>query len=375
MRIDEIEARKCEIRSMLDGDIAALDIDALTEEVRALDSEKAEIEKRNAAEAELRAAVEPAVIAEITENKKKEERKMETVEIRNSAEYVKAYADYIRTGDDRECRKLTTENASGGTVAVPEIVYESIKHAWDSEQLMSIVKKTAIKGNLKIGFERSASGAVVHTEGGDAIDEETLTLGIVSLVPETIKKWISVSDEVLDMDDGSFLRYIYEELTYQIAKKAADDLVAAVVATTTTGSATSPAEPEITANSIALGTVAAAVAQLSDEADNPVIVMNKQTYAAFKAVQYAGNYSVDPFEGLRVVFNSSLPAFSAASAGNVYAIVGDFSKGAIANMPNGEITIKMDDTTLATADLVRVIGRYPVALGVVAPKAFCKIKK
>ena len=74
MRIDEIETRKAEIRTILDSD-QEFDVDALTEEVRQLDAEKAEIEERAAKEAELRKAVAPSVIEEIEKNEVKEERK------------------------------------------------------------------------------------------------------------------------------------------------------------------------------------------------------------------------------------------------------------------------------------------------------------
>ena len=51
-------------------------------------------------------------------------------------------------------------------------------------------------------------------------------------------------------------------------------------------------------------------------------------------------------------------------------------EGAIANFPNGEdITIKYDDLSLADSDLVKIVGREFVALGVVGPKAFVKIAK
>ena len=119
----------------------------------------------------------------------------------------------------------------------------------------------------------------------------------------------------MDLTGEAFLRYIYDELTYQIAKAAANAIVADIIAcgtvSTTSGSSHLCAVPVVEANSIALGTVASAIAQLSDEANNPVVIMNKQTWASFKAVQYAGSYAVDPFEGLPVVFNNSLTAFSA----------------------------------------------------------------
>ena len=92
MRIDEIEIRKAEIRDIINSG-EEFDVDALTEEVRALDEEKAEIEQRAAKESELRSAVAPAVIEEIENTEKKEERKMENIEVRNTKEYIDAYAE------------------------------------------------------------------------------------------------------------------------------------------------------------------------------------------------------------------------------------------------------------------------------------------
>lgn len=374
MRIDEIEVRKAEIRSILDSD-QEFDVDALTEEVRQLDAEKAEIEERAAKEAELRNAVAPSVIAEIEETVQKEERKMENIEVRNSKEYIDAYAEYLKTGDDKQCRALLTENVSG-SVAVPELVYDIVKTAWDREGIMALVKKSYIKGNLKVGFELSATDAAVHTEGQTAPSEETLVLGTVAIVPASIKKWITISDEAIDLRGEAFIRYIYDELTYRIAKKAADQLVAKIIASPAANTTTAPAVPVVTASSISIGTIASAIANLSDEANNPVIIMNKLTYAGFKAAQYAAQYAADPFEGCQVLFNNSMSAFSAASTGDTYAIVGDLGQGALANFPNGEeITIKMDELSLAEFDLVKFVGRQYVGLEVVAPKAFVKVVK
>ena len=176
------------------------------------------------------------------------------------------------------------------------------------------------------------------------------------------------------MKGEAFLDYIYDELTYQIAKKAADTLVAAIVACTAGGSDNHPMVASITATTVTLGLTAKALAQLSDEAANPVIIMNKATWGEYKAVQAAGNYGYDPFEGLPVVFNNSLAAFSAATTGVCYAIVGDLGIGAQANFPNGdEIEIKVDELSKMEYDLVRILGREYVGLGVVAPNAFCKI--
>ena len=369
MQMSDIEQRTAEIEELLKGEDA--DIDSLTAEVEELAERKAEI----LTEVEQRKKEAEEALKTATEIEKVEERKMTDIEVRNSKEYIDAYADYIKTGKDAECRSLLTENASG-TVPIPEFVYDIVKTAWEKEGIMSLVRKAYLKGNLKVGFEISGGDATVHTEGGDAVSEESLVLGTVTMIPQSIKKWISISDEVYDLRGEAFLRYIYDELAYRIAKKCADELIAKIVSCGTQSTTTCVGVPAITAASIAQGTIASAMANLSDEANDPVIVMNKLTWASFKAVQYAGTFDTDPFEGLNVVFNNSLKAFSAASTGDTYAIVGDFGEGALANFPNGdEIEFKFDDKGQMKKDLIDVLGRRYVALAPVAPNAFVKIKK
>ena len=297
--------------------------------------------------------------------------KMETREVRDSKEYIRAYANFIKTGKVDEVRALLTENATNGTVPVPTFVYDVVKQAWNREGIMARVRKTFLKGNLKIGFEVSATGAVVHTEGGEPVSEEALVLGVVNLVPETIKKWISFSDEVMDMGAEEFLAYIYDELTYRIAQKAADLLIEKILACDTVSTGTMVGVPTIAVSSIGVGTIANALGLLSGSAANPVIMMNKQTWSAFKQAQYAAQYPVDPFEGLPVEFNDSITAFNAATTGVAFAIIGDLGYGAHANMPNGDVVqLKYDDVTLMTSDLVRVLGRKSIAVAPVAPNAF-----
>jgi HK97 family phage major capsid protein len=373
MTIEELEARKAQIAEEVEVDDA--DLDALEEEVRAI---KAELETRKAEEAkkaEIRSAVASGAGTVVKEFEEEKKTVMNNEEIRNSKEYIDAYAEYIKSSDPTECRALLSENDTNGTVPVPELVYDIVKTAWEREGIMSRVRKAYLRGNLKVGFEISSSAAATHSEGV-AVNEESLVLGVVELIPESIKKWISISDEALDMRGESFLRYIYDELAYRIAKKAADLLVAKIQACGTVSTTTCPGVPAIKVATPTLGTVADAIAQLSDEAANPVIMMNKLTWATFKGLQAAGNYGYDPFEGLPVVFNDTITAISAATTGVAYMIVGDLDHGALANFPNGDdITFKYDEMTLATQDLVRVIGREFVGMGVVAPNAFVKVTK
>ena len=370
MQMSDIEQRTAEIEELLKSDDA--DIESLTTEVEQMAERKAEI----LAEVEQRKKEAEEALKTAEEIEKVEERKMTDMEVRNSKEYIDAYAEYIKDGKDAECRALLTENVSG-TVPVPEFVYDIVKTAWEKEGIMSLVRKSYLRGNLKVGFEISGGDATVHTEAANsAVSEEELVLGVVNLVPVSIKKWISISDEVYDLRGEAFLRYIYDELAYRIAKKCADQLIAKIMSCGTQSTTTCVGVPAVTAASIAQGTIAAAMAQLSDEANNPVVMMNKSTWAAFKAVQYSGNFDHDPFEGLPVVFNNTITAYASASTGDTYAIVGDLGEGALANFPNGdEIEFKFDDKGQMKKDLIDVLGRRYVAIEPVAPNAFVKINK
>ena len=369
MSVEQLEARMTEIKSEIEVDGA--DLNALEEEVRGIKAELEERAKVEAQKVELRKAVAEGKGKVI--EKKEETKTMTNEEIRASKEYVDAYARYLINEDDKECRALLTTQASG-SVPVPVLVEDIIKTAWEKNDILSRVRKTYFKGNLKVPFELSADGAYVHTEGTAAPTEESVTFGIVEMIPRNIKKWIRISDEAIAMGGETLVRYIYDELTYQILKK-----LTALVVADIAGLATSADADEVSGAKIkvapGLTTVAQAFANLSDEASDIVVVMNKLTYVEFKNAYAAGNFAVDPFEGLPVLFTSALPAYATASEDDVYAFVGDL-RGEQLNYPEGEgIVIKYDDTTEAEADLVKIVGRQYVAHAVTTDRAFCNIAK
>lgn len=377
-RMGEIEQRAAEIEANLENPEA--DLDALNEEARQLVTEKAQLEEQlnelrkaaEQAEEERKAVADGA--GEKTE-KHEEEKIMDLKEIRSSVEYMDAFANYIKTGKDEECRALLSENAAAsGQIPVPVLVDDIIRTAWENNTILSRVRKTYFRGNLKVAFERSADPAYVHGEGTTAVTEEDLSIGIVELKPSNIKKWIRLSDEAVAMGGEAFVRYVYEELVYQIVKKLTALVIGAIAGADTSHSSSSIGIPKI-AGAPSLSIVPTAEANLTDEATDVVVIINRLTSAAFNDARVAGNFAVDPYDGLTVLYSSALPAYSAASDDAVWMIVGDLG-GAQVNYPEGEgVIIKWDDLSEAEADLVKVVGRQYAGYGVTGPGRFCNVKK
>ena len=360
-RQGEIETRKAEIEAELSNPEA--DLDALTEETRKLMDESNDLSsqletlKKAAAESEeIRQKIADGDIGE-TKETFQEETKMENIEVRNSKEYIDAYAEYIKTGRPDECRSILLSKN------VPAPANGQVP-----------VRKTYFRGNLRVPFELSATGAFVHVEGTTGLTEEELTIGIVTLTPENIKKWIRISDEAVDLGGEEFLRYIYDEVTYQILYKLVAELVADVTGASTESGSTAIGVPVVSA-APGVNVIRNAATNLTEEARDICVVLNRLSEAEFNTAYASANFAIDPWAGMPRVYTSALPAYSAASSNAVYAIVGDLSAIQV-NYPVGEdVVIKWDDLSLAEDDLVKVVGRQYAGHGITAPGRLVKITK
>ena len=370
----EIETRKAAILQEMEQEGA--DLDALKKEMDELRQNADEL--RNAAQKaeEIRKQIaEGAKGVTVIEARKAETADKTVDEIRGSKEYVDAFARYLKSEDDRELRALLGMNApANGQVPVPTLVDPIIKTAWENDQILSRVNKTGFKGNLLSAFERDADPAYEHLEGTTAITEEDLTLGVVELKPKMIKKFIRVSDEVIATGGEALVSYVYRELAYRILKLLKEKVIADITGASTSHSSSAVGIPKI-AGAPSLTIVVEAEAELSDEAENVVVIINRKSSAAFNEARVAGNFAVDPYDGLPVLYASSLPAYSSADANAVWMIVGDLF-GAHVNYPEGEgIITKYDDVTEAEADMVKIHGRQYAAHGVDKPGMFVNVKK
>lgn len=370
--MEQLEERAAEIASEVETADAEA-VDTLSEELDVIEERKQEI--RAEAE-EKRAAIEAVIEGEGEEVEvSKEERKvMNAKEVRALPEYIEAYAEYIKGNNDgEECRSLLTQNAvigsdEFGTVPVPTYVEERIQAAWENDEIMRRVRRTFIRGNVKVGAEISATGAVFHEEGADAPSEEVLTLAVVDIIAKSVKKWITVSDEALALTGQAFLDYLYDEIEYQIVKAEAAKVVETITSAPTTGTDA----PIVGTLDGTQGSTAEAIYMLEGMVigDNKVVIANPATIAAAKIETLQAGYGYDPFDGMTVIETSALPSLADAGSGDAFLIVGDL-EAIQANFPaGGEVTFKFDDLSLAEEDLVKIVGRQMCGIGLVRTKAF-----
>ena len=350
------------------AEIAEETREAEPEMLETIEKELDSIEERKAiikAEAEEKRMKMEEVLekAEVIEEVKEERKPMTDKEIRSTEAYEVAWAEYIKGNKKaEEVRALLSDNVqSGGSVPVPTYVEERINTSWQADGIMSKVRKTFYKGNLKVATEVSASPAGFHYEGSeDTISEEVLNIVTQTLTPVTVKKWITISDEVWnDYTGREFADYILDEIEYQIVKAAGSEILNAVSDAVTAGVLTgnyNVSAPAITDIVMAMGT-------LSGDATDMVFIANRATIAAYQALALTANYGVDPFAGATPIAVDWLKPFNTTDEDDVFAIVGDLSS-IVYNFPNGDQpTFKIDDLSMAQLDMVNVVGRMPIAAG------------
>lgn len=376
MTLEQIEARSAEIvNEIAEADEARLE--ELNKEIEALEQRKKEIEIETRKADMVAVAQGAGKVIEKMEDKR-EERTLESV--RSSKEYVDAYAEYLKTGNDRECRALMTDLVDDGTVPTPTIIDEYINTAWENARLLSRVRRTNIKGTAKYPFEYSATGADVHTEGADPLEEETLVLGTVTIEPAMIKKWITVTDEVLALKGQAFLDYVWDEIEERIFEKADALLIAAIKSAPSSATTSAAGVRQLTPASLDAFTIFNALAELANAATQPVAIMNKQTYFnQFMSLKDLSNrpiYDVVSangrptyyINGVEVIFDNTLKTGDEAEV-----IVGDL-RGALANFPDGDqVKFVNDPYSLAEYDKVKIVGKLYAGIGVVRDGFFCVV--
>jgi len=208
MSVEQLEARKAEIRAEIDNEDA--DLDALEAEARGINEE---LDSRKAAEAkkaEIRAAVAKGE-GEVKETFKTEERKemfgIDTIEYRDA--WVKKIVG----------RDLNEEERSALSAAANVIPKMTVDAVWDK-----LVKKSELLGKVDVtqfpNYVRfpvattnnaASSGAV-----GASITESSDVIGYVDLIPNEYVKLLTVGADIEHMAIPAVHDWIVDNLVGQI---------------------------------------------------------------------------------------------------------------------------------------------------------------
>jgi len=217
-RMAEIRSRKAELRQTLENDTNA-DLDAITEELRSLDTEYADLEKRKVTIDGINIGTVPT--NEI-ENPAAGER---SAEANNDAEYRSAWLKQIRRLEltETEQRALTTATGSVGAVVPTATINKIVEKVSQYCPMLDKIDLLKVPGGVKIPAEGTTNDAKVHAEGtGITADEDTINY--VALSAYEITKLVTISKSVEKMSIDAFENW----LTTKIARKIADKINALI---------------------------------------------------------------------------------------------------------------------------------------------------
>ena len=212
-RMQEINARKAELRSMLEGS-GEVDLDAIEKELRDLDTEFKELEKRKATIDGINAGTIPAVEIPNPVTARSADTFDQDKEYRSA--WLKTLQGKALT--ENEQRAYSTA-ANSALPAIPEsTANEIVKKIYEVAPILQRCKIFHVPGNFKFAVEGTNSDAALHTENG-SITAASDSLGSVSLTGYEIGKLVKASRATVNMTINAFESYIVEIIAEAIARK------------------------------------------------------------------------------------------------------------------------------------------------------------
>ncbi len=212
-RMQEINARKAELRSMLEGS-GEVDLDAIEKELRDLDTEFKGLEKRKATIDGINAGTIPAVEIPNPVTARAADTFDQDKEYRSA--WLKTLQGKALT--ENEQRAYSTA-ANSALPAIPEsTANEIIKKMYEVAPILQRCKIFHVPGNFKFAVEGANNDAAIHSENA-AITAATDSLGSVSLTGYEIVKLVKASRATVNMTIAAFESYIVEIIAEAIARK------------------------------------------------------------------------------------------------------------------------------------------------------------
>ncbi|MBO6267597.1 MAG: phage major capsid protein [Clostridium sp.] len=336
-RLKEINDRKLEIRSMLQGE-EKVDLDALEKELADLEAEATEIRRRQEVAAEINAEeTKPAEVREIAKPAVAEERSKE-MDL-NSIEYRKAFMKYVTTGVmDAELRgDANTLTTDIGAVIPPETQNRIVEELKSYGNILPLVTNTNYLPGVAIPTSATKPVATWVAEGAGS-DKQKKVVGSVVFGHYKLRCAVSVSLESEYMSLSAFENALVDNITEAMAIA----LEAAIIAGDANGEPTgilhvpsgSTVGQTVQVTALSYDVLTEAEGKLPTAYENGAVwVMSKKTFMDFigmvdeqghpiARVDHGINVAPERYLlGRQVVLTDNVKAFASASAGDCFAFL------------------------------------------------------
>lgn len=214
-RMAEIRTRKAELRQTLENDTNA-DLDKITEELRDLDTEYADLEKRQETINGINIGAIPtnAIDNPLTPNNRSENADAE------NKEYRSAWLKNIRGLElnETEQRAITTASGSAASVIPTSTRNKIVENVSQFCPILDKIDLLRVPGGVTIPAEGTTNDAKIHAEGA-TITSDNDTLVDVVLSAYEITKLVTISKSVEKMSIDAFEAWLVKKIARKIADK------------------------------------------------------------------------------------------------------------------------------------------------------------
>jgi HK97 family phage major capsid protein len=213
-RLQEIEARKAEIRSLLQSD-NDVDLDALKNELESLSNETRSIKERHELANSIQVGKVIARGVDPDEDEPKED-------VADSAEYRSAYLKNLmgKELNDAEKRAMTTASNSVGAVVPTTTMNKIVEKLKQAGVILPLVTTLNIPSNVKLPVEDTTNDVAWVAEGGS--NDVSDKIGYVELGANELIKTIEITAHVEAMSIDAFESFLISQLVKK-AKIAIDN--------------------------------------------------------------------------------------------------------------------------------------------------------
>lgn len=370
-RMEEINKRKAEIRALLESDKEA-DLDALEKELRELDAEQKNIEKRAAVAAGIQEGTIPSAKVEAP----KEETRASKYD---TEEYRKAFMDYVCRGKKMPVQYRANETTSTDDIValVPPVTLNRIVEKMEAYgMILPLVNRTSYKTgmNIPVASVKPTASWVAEGKGADRQKlplEASITFGHFKLTCA-----VSVTIESEEMAMSAFETRLVNSISEAMAKAIEQAILTGTGSGQPTGILTDASKGEsISLSKLTYKDLVSAEAALPMEYENNAVwVMSKKTFMEFVGMTDSQGQPVARVEhgiaaapertllGRRVVLTNYLPAFSTSlKATDVFAMLYNFGDYTLnTNFSIGMRTYVDNDSDDVVRKSIMVVDGKPV---------------